>query len=84
MSPFLFFGACFFVSLIAVVFISYNFPPFTPEQREKIQLPRSVSAVQDLASVIKDYQDEYWWTVLLAFSLYYILYIAQFVVASHE
>lgn len=53
--------------------IIYNFS----EQKSKFRLPRDIESVKELASVLAQYRDDYYLTVLFGYSLAYILYEAD-------
>jgi hypothetical protein len=64
----------FLSALSALAFVFFNFPPLTSEQKAKLKLPQSIDDVKELGEVISEYKDSHYYTVMLGFSLVYILY----------
>jgi len=71
-SAYMIIGVAFVISLTGLIYVFINFPPLTDEQRAKIKLPSSMEEVQALADVVSKYTDNYFFTVMIGYSLTYL------------
>ena len=70
--PFLLLALIFFSSLLLLVFLYMSFPKLKPEDVDKIRLPMNMEDAKALATVLSNYKDDYFLTVVLAFFYTYV------------
>ncbi|XP_046854717.1 transmembrane protein 41B-like [Xenia sp. Carnegie-2017] len=71
-SAFLFLVIIFIISLLLMVFLYMSFPKLKEEDAESIKLPRNMADAKALATVLSNYKDDYFYTVVLAFFYIYV------------
>jgi len=62
----------FVIALLSLIFVFANFPPLKPEHKVQIKMPHDIEDVKNLAVIIEEYKNDYFYTVTLGFSLTYI------------